>query len=534
MSKTPAGLLARLAFCATLLSVLPGCTSTTIATDPLKLQPNAAMKPVVLSVTANTGEIRGFDKVTVQRLTEAQLQGLTDRNYHYDLLQVAPGLSRDTAFFVGALPAGQYRLVSFSDSKTMKYLHIPGNTKLLGHFVVKGDKPVDLGRLVMTPMNTKVVYGRSMNIASNRPLLQRFAPEYAALLAGDVDSGWMPVPADGPQPGEVEAYALARPVGASCVSELPDGSVVAASRLGSVLIRSHRGGWRTLRGPGIESLVCVLPVKESGTTLVAMGEFGTLLRKPEGVEKLVPVDTGDLPAGNILRLYGSEADGWTLALQRGTDVILYQSAKLEAGKWTEVRKESVAFSVWHGVSDFHSWPTKEGFAYTTAAGPFHFYNQSTKAWTQQLTPQNHRITGINASLNDDILALTSPGGGFGGAFAGVFMSRDKAQSWQELTVPFKVKASTPVLAQDGTLLMAGGVFGDPELQGSKDNGVTWSHLGAYELGRVIVPLKSGGLVDYDMGQWGIFTLRYSGDGGKTWEVEYSNFDSAAYRAMQKK
>ena len=44
---------------------------------------------------------------------------------------------------------------------------------------------------------------------------------------------------------------------------------------------------------------------------------------------------------------------------------------------------------------------------------------------------------------------------------------------------------------------AGGVFSNPELQASKDNGLTWYHLS-------IVPLTSGTLVDYDLAQWGLF------------------------------
>lgn len=526
--------LPRLILAAASLSILAGCVSTTVATDPLKLPQQSNLKPVMVSVTANTGEIAGFDRITVQRLSEAQLRGEGGIIDNYVLQLVAPGLSRDTSFFSGALPTGEYRFASFSDSKTQKILHIPANARLLGNFVVSGAKPVDLGRLVVTPMNTNVVYGRGMSATSNRQLLQRFAPQYAALLAGEVEGGWKPAAADALPADSVESYAKGRPVGAFCVNELADGRIVAASRLGSILVRSPAGRWKVLRGPGIESLLCVTPTSEPGAELVAMGEFGTLLRKPAGADQLVPVDTGNLPPGNILRLYGDAKNGWFLALQRSEDITIFQSPRLEAGDWTPVRKESIAASLWHGGSTFFIWPTAEGFGYAVSAGPVHLYNMQTKTWTERATPKNQRLIAVTDAPTGTLFALTSPGGGFGGAFATVFMSKDQAQSWHEMQVPYTVKAYAPTQAVDGTVLMPGGVFSNPELQGSKDDGRTWSHFTKYELGRTIIPLRSGSLIDYDHGQWGLFTLRHSADGGKNWQVEYSNFDRRAYEASQSK
>lgn len=527
-------LLAGLVLCAAALFSLSGCVSTTVAVDPLKLPQTSDMKPVVVSVTTNTGEVRGIDQITVQRLTEAQLRGERDQQDNYVLKLVAPGLSRDTSFFVGSLPQGEYRFYSLEDSKTRKILYIPEKGHLLGNFVVNGKNPVDLGRLIITPMNTHVVYGRSVSTSANRSLLERFAPEYARLLSGAVDTGWKAPAANAAPVDAVELYATARPVGASCVTELADGRVVAASRLGTVLVRSTSGNWAALRGPGIESLICVSAPAEPDAELVAMGEFGTLLRKPAGVNKLLPVDTGNLPPGNILRVYGNSRTGWFLALQRGNDVTLYQSASLDAGKWSPIRSESVANSAWSGATEFFMWPTTEGFAYAVSAGPIHFYNLANKVWTERPTPENARLIGVNPSPTGALLALTSPGGGFAGAFASVFISKDQAQSWQPLQVPFNVKAFPPVQAADGTLLMPGGVFSNPELQGSKDEGRTWAHVSKYELGRLVIPLRSGALIDVDNGQWGIFSIRHSNDGGKNWDLEFSNFDRQAYNASQNK
>jgi hypothetical protein len=66
---------------------------------------------------------------------------------------------------------------------------------------------------------------------------------------------------------------------------MADGSVAVASRLGTVLMRSQQGRWRALRAPGLESVLCVLPVDLPDAELVAVGEFGTLLRKARGSDQ---------------------------------------------------------------------------------------------------------------------------------------------------------------------------------------------------------------------------------------------------------
>lgn len=523
---------ARLALLCGALLLMQGCVSTTFATDPLKLPQNSTLKPVVVSMTSNTGAVNGVNQITVQRLSEEQLAGKSGVENTYVLMQLAPELSRDTTFFSGALPPGEYRFYAFSDTKSMKILRIPASSRMLDHFVVKGDKAVDLGRLITTPYNSNVVYGRSKLAGSNRSLLQRFAPDYAQLLAGEIDSGWKAPAGDAAEPVTIESYALARPVGALCMTELADGRLAAASRLGTVLMRATDGRWSTVRGPGIESLLCVTPTTEANAELVAMGEFGTLLRKPPGSHVLLPIDTGNLPAGKITRLYGSARNGWFLSLERGTEVLIVHSPTLEAGNWSIIRKESIARSLISGASNYFMWATSNGFAYTVSAGPIHFYDWTSKAWTQRPTPDNARVIGMNVSPGGTILALTSPGGGFAGAFASIFMSRDQALSWQAVNTPYSIKAFPPTMTADGTMLMAGGVFSNPELQVSKDDGRSWAHLSSYALDRTVIPLPSGAMVDYDYAQWGIFTIRHSSDGGKTWEVEYSNFDERAYKARK--
>lgn len=508
-------------------SLAVGCSTTTIVTDPLTLGPKSELKPVALSVTANTSEIRGFDNITVVRVSELQAKGEPDVTQNFILRQVVPGMARDTSLFIGALPPGEYYFVSLSDSKSRKFLSIPPASKLLEHFVVGADKAVDLGRILVTPLNTNVVYGRSKIVTSNTQLMQRFSPQHATLFAGEVDKGWKIDPAG--SPGEaVEAYAIGKPVGADCITELPDGSVLAASRLGTVLRRNTSGRWGGYRSDGLESLLCVMASDLPDTELIAVGEFNTLLRKPRNANKLVPIDTGDLPPGNLLRIFGNAENGWVVAQQRGSEITLYHSAQLHAGKWTALRKESVAPNFWSGGAAFWMWKTPAGFGYVTSAGPFRFYDAATHAWTEAPIPNNARIVNISDNPHGELGLLTSPGGGFAGIFASTWYSKDQAKTWKAVEQPYKIKAYPVQFTMDGAMLAAGGVMSKAELQISRDDGRTWAHHADYELGRRFVVLKNGDMLDVDGGGFGLFGIRSSRDGGKTWDYEYSNFDKAVY------
>jgi hypothetical protein len=520
-------LFARVAAALAAIAFVAGCSTTTIVDDPLKIAPSSQLKPVVLSITANTSEIRGFDHISVTRLSELQAKGEPDVTQHFVLKQVVPGMARDTSLFIGALPAGEYYFASFSDSKSNKILRISPESKLLDHFVVGSAKPVDLGRVVVTPLNTNVVYGRSKKVTSNALLMQRFSPQHAALFAGGAESGWK-TGTDGSPGDAVEAYAMGKPVGADCITELADGTVVAASRLGTVMRRSTSGRWSAFHSNALESVLCVIPTDLPDTELIAVGEFNTLLRKPRTENKLVPVDTGDLPPGNLLRIYGSAETGWVVAQQRDMDITLYHSKQLDAGQWTVLRKESIAPNFWSGGAAFWTWKTASGFGYVTSAGPFRFYDEKSASWTEAPVPNNARIINISENPNGEFGLLTSPGGGFGGIFATAWFSKDQAKTWKTVELPFKIKAYPVQFTMDGAMLSAGGVMSTQELQISRDEGRTWAHHAPYELERRFVVLKNGDMIDVNGGAYGLFSIRGSKDGGKTWNYEYSNFDKKAY------
>lgn len=505
--------------------LVAGCANVTTAPDPLKDPPKAGESVVAVTVTDNTSRAGAFTSMTVQRM----LPGETSPASHIMRL-VAPGLSRDTALFIAVLPEGEYEFASFSTGTQILNLN-PGSRRLIGKFTVAGGKAVDLGRLVVTPLNTSVLVGRSARVTSNLPLMRRFAPEQAQLYGGEVRPGW-----NGPRTAEdrIEEYALGRPVGADNPVEAADGRIVAGSRLGSVLVRSPQGRWDTLRSEGLESILYAAPVDLPDARIVAAGEFNTLLRQPPGVPRLVAIDTGDLPPGNLLYVGGSDALGWYVAHQRGTEISIFRSARLDAGQWQAIRKESAEASIWSGPNRFWIWSTPRGLGYALSEGAIRFLDFGTGAWTERKAPNNHRLNGIAPNPDGTLGILTSPGGGFGGIFAGLYLSKDEGATWQEVPTEFKVKMVPPQRSRSGTMFLAGGVFSNPELHASRDEGKTWQKVSDFKLDRRLVILPSGAMLAVDSGSFGLFSIQRSSNEGASWQTEYSNFDRAAYDARQKK
>jgi len=324
----------------------------------------------------------------------------------------------------------------------------------------------------------------------------------------------------------------ARPVGANCATELADGSVVAASRLGIVLRRDASGRWGGMHGPGIDSLLCVTPADLPDAELLAVGEFGTLLRKPPQENRLLPVETGNLPAGNIVAITGSRKAGWTVAVQNATTVKVLHTAQLQSGNWTVIDTLDIGAGFWNGPPSFWMWGDAGRMAYAISPGPIHELDYASGKWSKLDTPNKASLRQLAVEPTGAVGAITSVGG-VAGIFAGVYVSNDHAHSWQPVEVPFKVKLNPIRRGHDGTMYMSGGPFGEPELQVSKDNGKTWTLAAKRDMSRDLLPLRSGELLDFGGAGSGIFSIGHSADGGRTWKTEYSNFDRRAYESSRK-
>lgn len=510
--------------------LLAGCATTSIAPDPARVAPKASDSVVVLSVTGNTAQVGAADSLTLQRIDPANPNAATERHV---LSQVAPGLSRDTALFVGTLPAGVYRITRMGHSATQQFLAIgDGMSERIGRFEVPAGQGVDLGRLVVTPANTNILVGRSTRARSNLGLLRQAAPQYLSFFPdGKAAPGWQ---AERHERDRVEEYALAVPVGADNPTPMADGSVVMGSRMGSALVRNPEGRWRALRSDGLESILSVKPVDLPDTLLVAVGEFRTLLRLPKGGERFVAVDPGNLPQGNLLFVAGNSRDGWVVASQNARSVTLYRSAQLDKGDWKVLRTEEVGPSFWSGANQFWIWDTPKGLAYAVSEGRIHYLDLASGNWTDRKAPANARLMGIVQDVPGHLGALTSPGGGFGGVFASLYQSADDGATWKEIKGEFSVKVSPPRRLPNGELLLPGGVFSKPELHASTDGGATWARRGDITLDQRLVVLPSGQMLAVSGGRFGLFNVRHSSDGGATWRTEYSNFDRQLFEAQQKK
>lgn len=510
------------------LAALTACASNQMARDPVREPPKSGEAVAVVSITINTPQVGAVDGIQLERIKPA-----ADVKSYFHLRAVAPGLARDTSLFAGVLPEGEYQVVRLDHFASQKYLPLgAAQAARIGVFAVAGGRPVDLGRLIVTPVNTSVVVGRSSVNSDNQALLRRFAPEHAKLF-GDQQpaSGWLQPKSD---KDWVEAYAFERPTGATPGPVDAQGRVVAASRLGTVLVRDPAGRWSALRSGKLESLTYATPVDLPDVALVAVGEFTTFLQQRRGSTKLEALDPGNLPKGNLIFFAGNAKAGWYVAAQVGNKVRLLHAKALEGGDWQALREEDVGFSFWSGANPVWFWPTHTGLAYATAAGQLHFLNFITGQWEQRSSPGGVRFINVSPNPDASLGALTSPGGGFGGVFAKMHLSRDEARSWKPIpSGDVSVKIMPPAALADGSLLMAGGVFSNPSVYTSKDDGATWTRMGDTRLDRTLYPLPSGTILAVDHGQFGVFSIASSADRGATWKVEYSNFDRQAYEAREK-
>lgn len=508
--------------------LLTGCATVTTAPDPLERRPEPDQSVVVLSLTGNTSQVGAASSISVRRFDLAH----PDRDETHVLRQVAPGMARDTALYIGTLPRGEYEIRSFDYAASQRFLALNELTRRrIGRFSVDAGRPVDLGRLITTPMNTEVLVGRSLRQSDNLQLIHRFAEAYRPFFdRPDVALGWN----TGRDPADrVEEYALAVPVGADHPVELADGRVVMAARMGTAWVRQTDGQWEAVRGEGLESLLCVRAGDAPERALVGVGEFGTLVRQAEGSKRFERVAPGTLPPGNLLFVAGDSRHGWFLVHQAGSRLQILRSSRFENGDWSPVREITLSRSLWSGAEQFWVWTTPEGFAYATGDGGLQRYELASGRWTTGApVPRQHRILAIAEDGGGHIGLLTSPGAGFAGAFAGQFLSSDAGQSWRELETAFKIKVTPPRRASNGDLLTLGGVFSNPEMQASADHGVTWTKRGDFLLDQQLHILPSGLMLATSQGGHGLFVVRASKDQGRSWRIEFSNFDRRAYEAQQ--
>lgn len=501
---------------------------------------------VLISVTYNAPGLWNFERLTVTRMpANASGPGTA-----IDLPRQLGGVSIDTQVYQRALPAGEYEISALRQPGVGLALTLSeGARQLLGRFSVADGQSVDLGRLVVTTVNAQYLVGRSQRETSNQALMQTHLPQaWAAFLS--VSKGQPPVRGwlTDPSPDDtIEAYAMKRVTGFRRPTEAADGRVLAASTLGSVLVRGRSGTWTTLRSPRMETLLHAVAMDSPelpDTAMIAVGELGLVLRQPTGSTELQEVDPGNLPRGNLLLVAGGPKVGWYMVVQQGAKQRLMRSDKLEGGDWRAVREVEAQALPLNAPTQAWWWPTAQGVAVATTKGPIAHLDFATQTWTEHPTPQGLPLLALAPAPGGQLTAVTLANGQAGGELMMVFRSTDGGARWERVpTLPVSTPSAAkapynlaeaaervlPRLLADGTLVVGHGEILRPQLMVSSDGGTTWQPRKLMRADSRLHAMPSGLLLGQGTARW--LNLDASRDGGVTWSAELSTFDLAASKAQ---
>ena len=498
--------------------LLSGCVVNTSVVDPLKMSAQSGETPVVVSITSNTKDIYGFNTIKLRRVVAGEQRSdfkLVSANLV--MKKVESAMTGDTSLFIGALPPGEYEFVELIDTRANKLLHV--YSTIVGSFKIEAGKSADLGRLIVTRGDFGVQYGRSTQVVSNAKLIQRFAPDYSKLFGTAASVGWStPHHAQ----DNVEQFARAHPAGAECVTEMPDGRVAAASRMGAVLMRSTQGLWKIINAPSVESLSCVFPVDLPNAELIAVGESGSLLRKVRDSDALLPVDTGNLPPGNLLRIGGNHKDGWYVMHRKGDALNIFHANQLEAGDWRSVHHSTLPGSWLHGPGLLWTWQDAGHIGYALESGVIGEFDYSTGKLTERFSPHKKSLTQFIHQANGTQSVLVAAG--LGGRFPDAYVSRNRGQDWTPVVSPFKVLMSPVAPLNDGRLLMEAGMYNEGALLVSSDEGKTWGPYAPYTLRHAPLIFPSGLALSIQEDFKGNVSIYSSMDNARKWKLEHSNQD----------
>jgi hypothetical protein len=492
-------------------------------TDPPAKTTRKGDAIALLSVSLNTLRLITVTQVEVTRDPE----GSQKSGSAYRLTPVSTGPSLDTVLLAGKLPPGNYEVTLVNDAFSQRNVTLnPVSRQATGRFAVAEGQSVDLGRLVVTAANQRLLVGRSRLPSRNVELLRALDPERAAdFVSQPVVPGWLAAPTE---VDITESYGLGRPLGARSIVEAADGRIVVASRLGSLHVRSRDGQWSVLNSDRQEALHYAAPVDLPDAVTLAVGDHSVILRQPLGARALVAVDSGNLAPGRLFFIAGNAKVGWYLAQHTGKKVRILHAMALSGGNWSVIREEEGA-STWRtGPSQPWFWPTANGFAYASLRGQIHAFDFTAGQWTQRASPLPAPFLNVVSNGDGSVGALTLSTSGLGGPHARSFISKDGAATWQELTPELKGSDIAPVVLANGTLLLPGGGVDKAVLQASSDGGATWAPRGEIEKTSLLRAMPSGLLLMVANHPLGFFSIDVSKDGGQTWRHELSHFDRGIY------
>ena len=452
--------------------LLCSCTSIKVADDPLVQSARQAAQPggtAIVSLTANTLEVRQFDSIRLQRVQ--------DQGVHIPLLEhqtllnnVLHGTSRDTTLFVGALDPGVYQMIELTSGASD--LALPENT--LSSFHVQSGQVTDLGRLVLTSVNEEGLVGRSATIVSNQDFVRQYSPEHLSLYGTTPPRGWDEPRSDG---DGAEFYARSHPLGTMGFRRLQGGAVVGAARMGTLLLREPDGQWRTAVSGKLEGFTATVPYEVPGYLAVAVGEAGSLVRlRDNGL--MEPVDRGDLPAGSLFFVDATpDWQHWVVGLQRDGAVQFYSSSRLDHGHWEVLGAITIDTSLWLGEPHVWAWHLPGGFGFASNTNGFvSCFDYGGSGWHKASTADQRLMHSVLVAENGTIGSIErSPPGRSGPPYT-MHWSVDCGASWHAVAFPTQAEVSAPLRFPDGLLLASGRDAQGDGVFASRDEGAHWNKI----------------------------------------------------------
>ncbi|WAU74136.1 WD40/YVTN/BNR-like repeat-containing protein [Acinetobacter sp. TR11] len=491
-------------------------------------QPNKQeekLYPIVLSIGFNTG--MNFPTLLVESLSEQTM--IQKKNKVYEINVINADVSRSTLIYSGKLPAGEYRIVELDKSiaGTLNFINLIGENKVdrIGTFKVTEDTTTDLGRMLLTHANDAYVFSRSENHPSNKNLINKFGDKYLQAIYKDkVLMGWTQPITEIEKKFGNENKLL--PFGMQCFKETPDNRVVAASKIGSVFsfslvddIKDRKEKAKILHSEDGLAFDCITVKEGADFDFLAYGEMNGLYKHQKGSDALSPIDTGNLPIGIILSVFGNDKAGWFIEhfvqSSTGLYISIYQSDQLEKGYWKEVVKKQIIEMP--NFKMFWTWEDKTGFGYAHMNGDLHYYNYKTKEWQHSKTPDKKIIRQFTSNPDQTLSVLLGLGDH-------PFITKDHGLTWQKLEIPFSINYAAPKFSTQGDIYaIDGGFLRSTKLAVSQDNGKTWENYTNVLAPAFITVLDSGRLLSaYAWNDYAV--VKFSEDKGKTWKGIYSTYN----------
>lgn len=501
--------------------------------------PNYVKSPIQTPLEDNEGVLvvsfaMASNRISHLRTMEVEIQGPINKKfksknkestYRRKIIpnRLDPDIS-DTAVFIGTLPAGEYKLIGFSNGLTTLQAKHDGH-ELISNITIESGKATDLGRIIVANFNNKPVVSRSAILTSNKKIINDRLKEYSPILKLEHIHGWTKDRDEHDKYNEEFAYK--NPMGITAISANNEGVLYAGSRLGTTFVRRAEGNWDPLaRNDDLATINFTFSLAEGTDIAGTANEFSDihLISKDLQSRKIY---LGDLPKGKIIFVdEGPSQKFWIVGVIHNTQYTLYRSQFLENGQWTELISDTVENSAWSGAQLAWAWRRDNGLGFaSTAKGTVNCLDYESGQWTSYKAPEERRLQALVPGLENSIGIVTGLPGGFGGVFGKTHYTLDCGKTWTETNSPYEVKVVAPIYLGNNTVIEGGGVFNDTGIYESSNKGIsgTWTKISEENIltnSLFVTKNKHLYFTTREPGGWEI--IHQSIDLGNTWTIDYDS------------